>query len=242
MSATIFAFISTFALTSPATLAQPTTPQQTCQQDNCDEGEGEGEGCHGLDLEGGLTCGLVVGLDFWAECNPLAVEAACYAELGVDCSVEAFAECTASLVAECQAALEADGAVFCDGEFKGHAGCLGELEGDYDHDDEGCIDGEEVDIDLDLDLCLDIDLDLNLDCAVEVGAECYAACDPISVEAWCYAELGDDCTPHAFAACEAEVLAQCWADCEVDGALFCDGGLYVGADVCLGIDIGILHL
>ena len=267
MSPTIFAFISTFALTSPATIAQPTTDTEHGCSLGCglggllgidlggddDDGDDDGEGgididlgdCLGVDIEVGASCGVVAGLDFFAECNPLAVQAACIAELGEDCGLEAFAACEAQLVAHCQAELEAGGALFCDGVFVGADVCLGGIDVDVDVDLEGdsCIDGEDdgIDVDLDLDVCLDLDLGLNLDCAVEVGAECYAACDPIAVEAACYAELGYDCSLEAFAACQAQVQAQCWADCDVDGALFCDGGVYVGADICLGIDIGI-HL
>jgi hypothetical protein len=199
--------------------------------------------CLGVDIDVGASCGVVAGLDFWAECNPLAVEAACIAELGEDCGIEAFAACTAELVAHCQAELEAGGALFCDGVFVGADVCLGGIDVDVDIDLEGdtCILGEDIDVDLDvdLDLCLDLDLGLNLDCAVEVGAECLAACDPIAVEAKCYAELGYDCSLEAFAACQVEAIAECCADCELGGALFCDGGVYVGADICLGLDIDL---
>jgi len=197
--------------------------------------------CLGVDIDVGASCGIVAGLDFWAECNPLAVEAACIAELGADCGVEAFAACTAQLVAHCQAELEAGGALFCDGVFIGADVCLGGIDVDVDVDLEGdmCILGEDIDLDIDLDLCLDLDLGLNLDCSLEVGAQCLAACDPIAVEAKCYAELGYDCSLEAFAACQVEAIAQCCADCEAGGALFCDGGVYVGAEICLGLDIDL---
>lgn len=245
MTATILALVSTFAFAAPTTVSQPTTPTEhhigIGKLGLPGGGGDQGKECHG-DIDIDVSCGLVLGLDFWLECNPLAVEAACYAKLGEDCGLQAFLDCEVELVAECQAALEADGAVFCDGHFKGDAGCWDDI--DEDHDNEGgdsCEGEEDLDVDLDLDLCLDLDLDLNLDCEVEVDAECYAACDPIAVEAWCYAELGDDCSNHEFAQCQAEVLAQCQADCEAGGAVFCDGSVYAGAELCLGIDIG-LHL
>ncbi|MBL9105814.1 MAG: hypothetical protein JNL82_33140, partial [Myxococcales bacterium] len=237
MSAIILATFTSFAFTAPATIAAPTPPpthtQPGCQScggflgielgggDDDENGGGidiDLGDCLGVDIEAGASCGVVAGLDFWAECNPLAVEAACVAELGEDCGVEAFAACTAELVAHCQAELEAGGALFCDGMFVGADVCIDGIDVDVDVDLEGdsCVDGEEVDLDLDLDLdvCLDLDLDLNLDCEVEVDAECHASCDPIAVEAKCYAELGHDCSLEAFAACQAEVMAQCHADCD----------------------------
>ena len=256
MSATIFALFSTLAINAPtADLAAPTGDRT---EHGCIFGCGGGididigipdwddeeDECFGVDIDVGADCGILAGLDLFAECDPLAVEAACIAELGVDCGVEAFAACTASLVAQCQAELEAGGALFCDGHFIGGDSCLGDIDVDVNIDVDACVDLDvDVDVDLDLDLCLDVDLDLDLDCGLEVGAECYAACDPIAVEAWCYAELGYDCELDAFAACQAQVLAQCWADCDVEGALFCDGGVYVGADICLDLDLDIgLHL
>ena len=258
MSATIIALFSTLAITAPinAEIAQPSRTEHGCPF-GCGGGGGididigiggEPDECFGIDIDVGADCGILAGLDFFAECDPLAVEAACIAELGVDCGVEAFAACTASLVAQCQADLEAGGAIFCDGQFVGGDLCWGGIDVDVDVDLDGCLDLDvDVDVDVDLDLCLNVDLDLNLDCAVEVGAECYAACDPLAVEAWCYAEVescGDydeNCDLGAFAACQAEVIAKCQADCDLEGALFCDGGVYVGADICLdlGLDLDI---
>jgi hypothetical protein len=260
MTTTIFTLLSTFALTTPnTTLAQPTNPTENGCWWGCGGGieigidiGGGGDDddggvdvdvdlgdCLDVDIEAGASCGILAGLDFYAECDPLSVEAACIAELGADCGLEAFAACTAELTAHCQAELEADGALFCDGHFIGGGGCLDEIDVDVDIDLLECVDLDvDVDVDVDLDLCLNLELDLD----VEVGAECLVACDPIAVEAWCYAELGDDCSLDEFAACQAEVIAECQAGCEAEGSVFCDGGVYAGLDLCLdlGIEIGTL--
>ena len=198
--------------------------------------------CFGVDIEVGASCGVVVGVDALLECNPLSVEAACIAELGEDCGIDAFLACTAELTAHCEAELNAGGALFCDGVFVGADTCLGGIDVDVDVDVDACVDVDldaDLDLDLDLDVCLDLNLGLNLGCKVAVDAACHAKCDPIAVEAKCEAELGDDCELHEYAACEAEVIAQCHADCEADGAVFCKGGVYVGADLCLDLGLGL---
>ena len=198
--------------------------------------------CFGVDIEVGAACGVLVGVDALLECDPLSVEAACIAELGEDCGIEAFAACTAQLTAHCEAEVKAGGALFCDGVFVGADTCLGGIDVDVDVDVDACVDVDldaDLDLDLDLDVCLDLNLGLNLGCKVAVDAACHAKCDPIAVEAKCEAELGDDCELHEYAACEAEVIAQCHADCEADGAVFCKGGVYVGADLCLDLGLGL---
>jgi hypothetical protein len=201
--------------------------------------------CLGVDVELGANCVVLAGVDALVECNPLSVEAACLAELGVDCGLEAFVACTAELTAHCQAEVLAGGALFCDGAFIGADICLGGLDVDVNVDADACVDIDlggdvDLDIDLDADICLDLDLDVSLDCEVEVDAACHAKCDPIAVEAACYAELGADCEDlHAFAACQADVIANCHAQCDLDGALFCDGDIYAGADICIDVGLGI---
>ena len=264
MYATIAMFASTLAFTAPATVT--TAPQQGPREHGClFFGCGEGGGVIGIDLEPdidievdidlgncfnvdidvGASCGIIAGVEAALECNPLSVEAACIAELGADCELDAFVDCTAELVAKCTAEVEVDGALFCDGLYVGADFCLGDLDVDVDIDVDAAVEvdlGADVDLDLDLEVgaCLDLDIDLGLGCYAEFGAECYAACDPLSVEAACIAELGADCDDlHLFAACQAEVLAHCYAECEAGGALFCDGGVFAGADVCLDVDLGI---
>lgn len=264
----MFSTISMLATTLALNVAPMAPPVQHGQNNNCGFGCGggllgdlfgiigddddDGEGgididlelgdCLGVDIEVGAKCGIVAGVDALLECDPLSVEAACIAELGLDCGLEAFAACTAELTAHCKAEVEAGGALFCDGHFIGGDNCLGGIDVDVDIDGDACVDvdlGGDIELDLDLGLCLDLDLDLNLDCEVYVDAECHAKCDPIAVQAECEAELGLDCELHEYAACQAEVMADCHAKCDVDGALFCDGYIYAGADICLGLGIGL---
>jgi hypothetical protein len=189
--------------------------------------------CFDLDLGLGAACALVADVDADLYCDPLSVEAACIAELGVDCGVEAFAACVVDMTAHCAAEIEAGGALFCDGLFVGADGCFGGLLGAL-LDIDACFDVDlDVDVDLDLGVCHDVELDADVECGVEVDAACAAKCTPAAVEAACVAELGLDCDLHAFAACQVELIADCVVACELDGAAFCDGEIYVGAGSCI---------
>ena len=37
----------------------------------------------------------------------------------------------------------------------------------------------------------------------------------------------------------AEVEAQCHANCDIDGCVFCKGDIYVGADICLDVSLDL---
>ena len=201
--------------------------------------------CLGVEIDVGAKCGVLAGAGAALECDPLSVEAACIAELGVDCDALAFAACTAELTAHCEAEVQAGGALFCDGNFLGADTCLGEIDVDVDIDAEACVDvdlGGDVDVefDIDSDICLDLDLGLGAQCYISLGAACHAKCDPIAVEAACEGELdGSKDELHAFAACQAAVIAQCHANCDADGSLFCEGTIYAGVDLCLDVGLGI---
>jgi hypothetical protein len=193
--------------------------------------------CFDIDLDLGAACTVVAGVDASLYCDPLSVEAVCAAELGLNPDIEVWAACLAQVTAHCEAEIEAGGALFCDGLFVGADICLGGLLG-IDLDVDAALDvdlGLDVDLDLDLgvDACFDVDLDVGVDCEVALGLECIAKCDPLAVQAACLVELGLDADLHAFAACEAALIAHCYAACELDGALFCDGDIYVGAGSCL---------
>jgi len=201
--------------------------------------------CLGVDIVVGAKCGVLAGVEAALECDPLSVEAACIAELGADCGIQAFAACTAEMTAHCQAEVQAGGALFCDGNFIGADTCLGDIDVDVDIDTEDCVDvdlGEDVDLNIDLNasVCLDLELGLNAKCYIKAGAQCHAACGPIAVEAACEGEFdGSNDELHAFAACQAGLIAQCHANCDADGSLFCDGTIYAGAELCLDVGLGI---
>ncbi|MEZ4452954.1 MAG: hypothetical protein R3B09_26075 [Nannocystaceae bacterium] len=239
--------ISAPAQASPARVGRLATAApvdgHTPQQPHMDHYCAPEPECFDVDIDVGATCGIVVDLDASLVCDPLSVEAACLAKLGVDADdegidVDAFVACTAELVAACEADVEAGGALFCDGHYIGGDLCLGGIDVDIDLDADACLD-LDIDVDVDLGLCLDLNLNLDLNCTVEAGVGCAAKCDPISVKAFCIAELGEDCGVDALAACLVEAEAQCVAQCEADGALFCDGGIYAGADLCLDLDVGV---
>ncbi|WAS92461.1 hypothetical protein [Nannocystis punicea] len=193
--------------------------------------------CFDIDVGLGADCAIVADVDAELYCNPLSVEAACIAELGLDCGLDAFLGCVADMTAHCEAEIEAGGALFCDGVFLGADACLGGLGGllgiDIDLDIDACFDVDlGVDVDLDVDICLDVGLGVDVDCDVALGVECLAKCDPVAVEAACLVELGDDCSLHEMAACQAGLIAHCEAACNLGGALFCDGDIYAGFFFC----------
>lgn len=208
--------------------------------------------CFDIDVALGAVCGVVADVDANIACNPLSVEAACYAELGKDCGLEEFIACTAELTAQCKAELAAGGALFCDGVFVGADICLGgllDLNLGIDLDVDACLD-VDLDADLDLDgllglidiglgICLDVTLDANVSCDIAVGDLCIDLVVPDAVEQPCLDILGENCSNHEFAACQTELLKNMESDCDLGGAAICDADIYVGADICLGIDLGI---
>lgn len=199
--------------------------------------------CLGVDIAAGASCGVLTGAAALLECDPLSVEAACLAELGADSGVDAFVGCTAALTAHCQAEVNAGGALFCDGLFVGADTCLGAIEVDVEIDAEACVEVElaedaELNTDVAADLCLE--LELAADCSFSAGAVCHAKCEPAAVEAACEGELdGRAGELHAYAACQAERMAQCHTNCDAAGSLFCGGDVYAGAELCLDIGLGI---
>ncbi|MFY0539387.1 hypothetical protein [Nannocystis pusilla] len=79
----------------------------------------------GFDLE--TDCEVVEGLECLAQCDPLAVQLACVAELGWDADLQLFAACAAELTSECIDACADEGALFCDGDvavYVGPSSCL----------------------------------------------------------------------------------------------------------------------
>ncbi len=197
--------------------------------------------CLGVEIEVGASCGVLTGAAAALECDPLSVEAGCIAELGPDCGGEAFAACTAALTAHCEAEVQAGGALFCGGTFIGADTCLGQIDVDVDIDAEACVDVDlGGDVDLDRGVCRDLGPGLGAQCHVSLGAQCHAKCDPAAARAACAAELGGgDDELHAFAACQAAAIVQCDADCDGDGALFCEGSSYAGAGLCKTVGRGI---
>ncbi|MBZ5714650.1 hypothetical protein [Nannocystis pusilla] len=253
MSLAISSFFAIFAFTASSTVAAPEPPQTHGCEGSCGWGGLDLDfgidvdidlgldldlgDCFDIDVGLGADCALVTDVDAALYCNPLSVEAACIAELGLDCGLDAFIACVADMTAHCEAEIEAGGALFCDGVFVGADVCLGGLGLglDIDLDLDACFDVDldvDVDLDLDIDICLDLGLGVDVDCEVALGAECMAACSPVAVEAACLLELGEDCSFHEFASCQADLIAHCEAACHLGGALFCDGDIYAGFGFC----------
>lgn len=200
-----------------AVLLQPTTAQAGI------------ESCGNIHVEAEAMCELVSpGVSCMGMCTPLSVQAACAAELAVECgascdelpTVDCQGECSASCEAsctdlesgefDCQGACEADCGGSCEAsceaqadEEGGSAECMAQCQGACSASCEGSCDVELPEA----------------DCEAGCEASCQGSCE---VDANLDCQLG--CQSEGFAECEAEIQGGCEIACEgEEGVIFCDG-------------------
>src|SRR5690606_34984879 len=81
----------------------------------------------------------------------------------------------------------------------------------------GDVGGDDVSLDLALEFCMAVQvLAENRACEIKDGDACFAACDDLTVAAYCDAAVGDG------AACVEDTVRSCRSSCESDGAAFCE--------------------
>lgn len=174
--------------------------------------------CGNIHVEASAECEVSVGLECEAQCEPVAFEAQCAADLYVGCD----GQCNANFEASCAGSCEVDCRAECEvdpGRFDCRASCFAEGRASC----EGrCADSE-----------------CHASCEAALEAECSGQCDLVapdvdctgqcqaSCQGYCQAEANLDCQiecqSSGYVDCQAELTGGCRAECERDGALFCDG-------------------
>lgn len=203
------------------------------------------DACGNIDVSAQANCELVVEGGCEARCTPVSVQAACSAELYVECN----GQCNASASVQCSASCEADCSAKCTvdpGSFECSAACEGRCDGQCDAHCAADANSAEC----------------RAKCKATCGGECDASCTgtppEASCEAKCQASCSGSCEAEAnfdcqvscqsegFAECTADVQGGCEAQCkQPDGALFCDGNYVDAGDrlkECMNYLEGVLKI
>ncbi|MGD8859216.1 MAG: hypothetical protein PVI30_04340 [Myxococcales bacterium] len=183
------------------------------------------DACGDIHVQAEATCELVPpGVECEGMCTPLSVEAACAAELGVECvgSCDELpgAECTGQCTADCEAE--------CDELEPGEIDCRGACEADCGGRCEAHCEAAEDSAECVAQCRGNCSASCEGSCDVELPeADCEASCEA-SCEGSCQVDTNFDCQMECqsmgFSDCEAEIQGGCQLECEGDdGALFCEG-------------------
>jgi hypothetical protein len=182
------------------------------------------ESCGDIHVEAEAMCEVVPpGAQCTARCTPITVEAACAAQLQVECdgmcSASAEVDCTGECQAGCTGSCEVDPGKFdCRAECRADcsASCSGKCSADNNSAD--CEGACMATCDANCDASCDIELP-EADCEGKCEASCNGSC-----EAEAEVDCQIDCQSDSFAECMIDVQGGCEAKCETqEGALFCDG-------------------
>lgn len=186
------------------------------------------EACGNIDVSAQANCELVVEGGCSARCTPVSVQAACSAELYVECS----GQCNLNASVDCSVDCQADCSAQCTvkpATFECSASCQARCDGKCETYCAADANSAEC----------------RAKCEATCGGECDASCTGTKPEADCNAKCEAscsgscsaeanfkcqvDCQSSGFAQCTTDVQGGCEAQCQKpDGALFCDGS-YVDA-------------
>ena len=179
------------------------------------------ESCGDIHVEAEAECEVLAGAECRAECEPIAFEAECAAELYVEC--RAPSQCSASFSAECAGTCEADCMGRCEGQpatFDCRADCVADARAEATArcgTDSECIASAEATFEAECSASCEAQPAM-----VECAGSCQASC-----EGRCTAEANVDCQiecqREGYVDCKASLTGGCEADCDVDAGLFCDG-------------------
>lgn len=179
------------------------------------------DACGDIYVEAEATCVVEVEGGCETKCEPIRMEAACAAELEVECAGECNAsaslDCRADCSASCEGQCEVD-----PGEFDCSAACTADCAASCDA---SCSSG---------------DSECRASCEATCSGRCDARCEgtppSASCEARCEASCEGSCEARANVDCQIDCQADGFAECKVDlqggcearcerpeGALFCDG-------------------
>ncbi|NUP13728.1 MAG: hypothetical protein HOW73_47435 [Polyangiaceae bacterium] len=172
-----------------------------------------------FDPGGDVECEVVVEGGCEVNCEPVAFQVECSAELYVGCEGECNVDIDVGCTAECEGGCTAE----CEGgEFDCEAYCEGNCYADCDAQCSGDSNSAQC----------------RASCEAGCNAECGASCDieAPECEAQCQASCSGECHAEANAECQISCQAEGYVDCEAElqggceaacqepeGAIFCDG-------------------
>lgn len=180
--------------------------------------------CGEIDVQANADCVIVPpSAECQTMCTPVTVQAACSAQLAVDCgaecselpSVDCYASCEAGCVADCMVDPgKFECAVDCRANCNGDCEATCSTSGDKSRCMASCSGACSVGCDKECDVELP-----SASCDAQCKASCEGSCD-VKTNLDCQV----DCQAQGFANCQAEVTGGCKARCtSTKGALFCEG-------------------
>jgi hypothetical protein len=180
------------------------------------------EACGNIDVDASATCTAEV-KDCSVTCSPVSVEAACAAQLDVQCQgmcpkvphVDCSASCQGSCEADCNVKpAEFDCSASCKGDATAKCNSQCSSNGDQDKCNAICKAHFSADCDASC-----TGMPGSADCTAKCQGKCEGSCTAqttLECELTCQGDLDVDC--------QAKVKGGCEADCaDPNGAIFCDG-------------------
>jgi MYXO-CTERM domain-containing protein len=179
--------------------------------------------CGNIHVEADAECKVEVEGGCTAQCEPVNFQAACAADLSVECAgpcnVSASAECTGSCQGSCEADCEVKPAEF---------NCTASCQADCSADCSGRCAADSNSAECEASCKGSCTADCDASCKVTPAeADCTAKCEA-SCSGSCHAEANVDCQiecqASGYADCTANLTGGCKAQCsKPEGAMFCDG-------------------
>jgi MYXO-CTERM domain-containing protein len=180
--------------------------------------------CGNIHVEAEAQCEVVSpGVACEGMCTDLSVQAACSAQLAVDCRAECDQLPSAQCSGRCEAGCQAECTDLEPGRFDCGAACQADCSGQCearckaDEDGAGCMARCEGSCSASCDASCEIELP-EADCDAACEASCEGSCE-VDANLDCQA----NCQGRGEARCEASIRGNCELDCRGEkGALFCD--------------------
>jgi hypothetical protein len=180
------------------------------------------DSCGNIHVEANAQCEVKAGVECKAECTPIRFEAACAAELYVDCAGScegtASATCTGSCdVAGCEARCTAN-----PGEFNCSVDCAAQAEAHCSGECSAAANKGECQASCKATFSGRCDSHCE---GTPPSATCKARCEA-SCQGKCEAEANVDChvtcQSDGYVDCKADLKGGCELDCDSESAMFCD--------------------
>ncbi len=179
--------------------------------------------CGDIFVSGEAECEVLVEGGCTAMCEPLSVQAACAADLRVDCDGQCNAEIEANCDVDCQAGCEGR----CDVD-PGTFSCTADCQADCSADCSGscAADSDSARCEASCEATCSGSCDAQCS-GTPPSADCKASCEAScsgSCQGKANIDCQIDCQADGFAECQATLEGGCEAQCQKpEGAIFCDG-------------------
>lgn len=178
------------------------------------------EACGNIYIDAEAQCEVIPpGVTCTAECTPISVQAACAADLEVECEGMCTATLDASCTASCQGGCEAD----CEvdpGTFDCRASCQADCDG---HCEAACSAADD-----------------QAQCAASCEATCSGSCDGQCEGTPPSATCAARCEASCSGSCEAQANLDCQVDCQQSGYVDCVADIQGGCETACMAEDGAL--